>query len=193
MFCSTEPTSPSRRGTQLSIPSKHGDTEERRAGLKTSLLLKARNPALPREPSAPPCIDTAKFASVCTGTPLDWLLPPSLTRLIPACAGNTLPLLRVVLSRTAHPHLRGEHQHRPVRGDQHAGSSPLARGTQLINPHDFSAERLIPACAGNTASNQSSISSTGAHPRLRGEHPEPPTLISTDWGSSPLARGTHRL
>ena len=51
-------------------------------------------------------------------------------------------------------------------------------------------KRLIPARAGNTASNVAQLSVHSAHPRSRGEHrfTSPETVICP--GSSPLARGT---
>ena len=110
--------------------------------------------------------------------------------LIPACAGNTLPLLRVVLSRTAHPRLRGEHSSSIRMISAPSGSSPLARGTRLPTNPQYRAPGLIPACAGNTRSHRHSSAPTGAHPRLRGEHIASRGGLLIREGSSPLARGT---
>ena len=50
---------------------------------------------------------------------------------------------------------------------------------------------LIPARAGNTRKQILNIRSIRAHPRSRGEHTSPTCPSTCDWGSSPLARGTH--
>ena len=71
-----------------------------------------------------------------------------------------------------------------------AGSSPLARGTQVFPAeHDYSAG-LIPARAGNTALCIEASVTKWAHPRSRGEHLLPLAHHHSNVGSSPLARGT---
>mgnify|MGYP000941811562 CR=1 FL=1 len=70
------------------------------------------------------------------------------------------------------------------------GSSPLARGTQLLISAVIDRCRLIPARAGNTGGRKSRAPGTAAHPRSRGEHIPRPAAVSTSGGSSPLARGT---
>ena len=86
--------------------------------------------------------------------------------------------------------MRGEH---PDKSDQvvlSAGSSPLARGTrQNLSPKNLNV-RIIPACAGNTRSDQRADAATPDHPRLRGEHRDVERLDLYRRGSSPLARGT---
>ena len=73
------------------------------------------------------------------------------------------------------------------------GSSPLARGTHRVVLLRYFCTRLIPARAGNTWLRFSFQHTPAAHPRSRGEHfMTLPTLL-TDPGSSPLARGTHRV
>ena len=93
--------------------------------------------------------------------------------LIPACAGNTRP--------------RGSGQSSP------GGSSPPARGTLLLHAPAVCLPGLIPACAGNTDSNFARGKETGAHPRLRGEHPLGSNHQVENLGSSPPARGTPLL
>ena len=71
-----------------------------------------------------------------------------------------------------------------------AGSSPLARGTQCGSGVGVNEGGLIPARAGNTAGKRGSLPVPGAHPRSRGEHQRIDVKVSSEWGSSPLARGT---
>ena len=51
----------------------------------------------------------------------------------------------------AHPLARGEHSDRTTQNDLQQGSSPLARGTLLLNNFCGSRRWLIPARAGNTS------------------------------------------
>ena len=50
------------------------------------------------------------------------------------------------------------------------GPSPRARGTRLLNDSLPIFERSIPACAGNTSRDNSTIPRIAVHPRVRGEH-----------------------
>ncbi len=52
--------------------------------------------------------------------------------------------------------------------------------------------RLIPARAGSTAASSASPSTSGAHPRSRGEHTPEVEVPQPSHGSSPLARGAPR-
>ena len=72
--------------------------------------------------------------------------------IIPACAGNTgIRAQGRVLARD-HPRMCGEHPVTTPVGETEAGSSPHVRGTQPV-PADLDAlVGIIPACAGNTAS-----------------------------------------
>ena len=72
------------------------------------------------------------------------------------------------------------------------GSSPLARGTPLLDAGKVGGGGLIPARAGNTPENHQKHSSGRAHPRSRGEHKQGSTAAQTKAGSSPLARGTRK-
>ena len=70
------------------------------------------------------------------------------------------------------------------------GSSPLARGTQLLHKLLPRRARLIPARAGNTQLPAYPDRSNPAHPRSRGEHSLQLVNPLLGPGSSPLARGT---
>ena len=52
---------------------------------------------------------------------------------------------------------------------------------------------LIPARAGNTKVTVKPDSEDRAHPRSRGEHETGNYETGYEWGSSPLARGTHKF
>ena len=148
--------------------------------------MKARNRARPRYPFRP-----APHCHVCLhGTPLYWLLPASLKRLIPACPRNTSPSTRSPAISKAYPCLREERATNSVRYLRSDGSSPRARGTHIKCLSQHRVSRLIPAREGNARGGWRPRHARRAHPRLRGEH-----TLRTDrsfWqkGSSPLERGT---
>ena len=70
-----------------------------------------------------------------------------------------------------------------------SGSSPPARGLQLIERNSLAHRRLIPACAGTTMQNGASNRGIRAHPRLRGDYNNTDAILWQDAGSSPPARG----
>ena len=72
------------------------------------------------------------------------------------------------------------------------GSSQLTRGTQAKTANAFSADRFIPAYAGNSKEPTATKQGTTVHPRLRGELLTSHSGDSIVIGSSPLTRGTHR-
>ena len=111
-------------------------------------------------------------------------------RLIPAHAGSTAKASPPVFSISAHPRSRGEHAKKSKSRNLGKGSSPLARGTPQGNFTLAVKERLIPACAGNTAPHSQSAKPRSAHPRSRREHSSKVCCVSAQPGSSPLARGT---
>ena len=91
---------------------------------------------------------------------------------------------------SVHPRWRGEHHYFVVSVISISGSSPLARGTQLLLDAWFDVERFIPAGAGNTSPSDSAIRWMKVHPRWRGEHGKTSGDFKEIDGSSPLARGT---
>ena len=124
------------------------------------------------------------------GTYIEVDPPHPAVRLIPARAGNIVTQVAQGLSPAAHPRSRGEHRARIDPDGTLFGSSPLARGTLLERVAALTADRLIPARAGNIHSRNRASRGHAAHPRSRGEHCSacPPGVCS--FGSSPLARGT---
>ena len=113
-------------------------------------------------------------------------------RLIPARAGNTSFSVVMVCRIRAHPRSRGEHYQFVTTPPTNSGSSPLARGTPDAAAGASDPAGLIPARAGNTYSIKKSRTTSGAHPRSRGEHCEGVEGSKSPKGSSPLARGTRR-
>ena len=73
--------------------------------------------------------------------------------IIPACAGNTKSDKYCQNLYWDHPRLCGEYAEGMALKDCLIGSSPLVRGILLFDILRSSTLRIIPACAGNTASN----------------------------------------
>ena len=111
--------------------------------------------------------------------------------LIPTYAGNTvLPGVVGGVVR-AHPHVCGEHKHRPKRRYRHPGSSPRMRGTLGCDTGQYQFCGLIPTYAGNTNHVRMDILKFRAHPHVCGEHPRRGLPAKSAMGSSPRMRGTH--
>ena len=95
-----------------------------------------------------------------------------LNGIIPACAGNTHGNGISPPCSRDHPRMRGEHADDRTAGSARRGSSPHARGTQVLCAGCAVADGIIPACAGNTSSTTTTRASKRDHPRMRGEHPD---------------------
>ena len=113
--------------------------------------------------------------------------------LIPAGAGSTGPFRPGQTGSGAHPRRRGEHSASPPVIAHLMGSSPQARGAHVGFLLNFAVLGLIPAGAGSTTDSGSRSCNTRAHPRRRGEHLMPSFVLLNADGSSPQARGAHRL
>ena len=107
----------------------------------------------------------------------------------PACAGNTLCVIKAVSVAWDHPRLRGEYGNIAGKWDTRMGSPPLARGIRRISRWGKRSTGITPACAGNTTSGQTVITAVWDHPRLRGEYSALDALNLFGVGSPPLARG----
>ena len=118
-----------------------------------------------------------------------WLYRPGI---IPACAGNTIPLSPQATSTRDHPRMRGKHLMAEVLRPGEEGSSPHARGTLGCRRAKRGNMGIIPACAGNTVRDPVRQGSVRDHPRMRGEHLNDSLTPSNEVGSSPHARGTPR-
>ncbi len=75
------------------------------------------------------------------------------------------------------------------RGRQHAGSSPLVRGKRCRYRADHRADRIIPACAGQTCGSGGRCMARPDHPRLCGANAESMPASLSVAGSSLLVRG----
>ena len=117
-----------------------------------------------------------------------WTRSP--TGLIPARAGNTVPVPSPHRRHGAHPRSRGEHSQSSSHLWHPWGSSPLARGTPADQILEQLPSGLIPARAGNTRTPRCRRRLSRAHPRSRGEHSLRLSACLPPLGSSPLARGT---
>ena len=109
--------------------------------------------------------------------------------IIPACAGSTSQIFWLAAVARDHPRMRGEHHASLDRPLTIAGSSPHARGAQVLARVHQLNSGIIPACAGSTAYLRHASSSARDHPRMRGEHSPTPKPIWILKGSSPHARG----
>ena len=145
------------------------------------------------------------------GTPCSCGLRPRLRGIIPAYAGNTVPmcgLARIIAGSS--PRMRGtpsntrlrarpHRDHPRVCGEHHtpsealvllAGSSPRMRGTRHVDHRAAHGLGIIPAYAGNTQTVMSMPDCIGDHPRVCGEHLRCVRLMMICLGSSPRMRGT---
>ena len=93
-----------------------------------------------------------------------------LTRITPACAGNTSLILDEVESHGDHPRVCGEYVEHQLLWDMVVGSPPRVRGILNRYPKVFRAMGITPACAGNTEANFAGASGLRDHPRVCGEY-----------------------
>ena len=110
-------------------------------------------------------------------------------RLIPAHAGKMVQWFRAWSRAAAHPRSRGENHRRSAPNGIKSGSSPLTRGKYVRALERELSRGLIPAHAGKIRSSARTNSTTGAHPRSRGENLEHGLDSPGGLGSSPLTRG----
>ena len=123
------------------------------------------------------------------GAPFGKLLKDCMDGIIPACAGSTNHGSHRLRADKDHPRMRGEHAVPASLPLRPWGSSPHARGALSAPALRMICRRIIPACAGSTQARSLWPCPLQDHPRMRGEHPRPPPMISAEEGSSPHARG----
>ena len=112
-------------------------------------------------------------------------------RLIPACAGKTIPAYEAINEDRAHPRVCGENYPMLRPFMKAAGSSPRVRGKRERRRRPGREPGLIPACAGKTGSATGGRSSPRAHPRVCGENASTSLAVAWTMGSSPRVRGKH--
>ena len=113
--------------------------------------------------------------------------------IIPACAGSTWTSTTRRKAKRDHPRMRGEHIRQFVSYGGFPGSSPHARGAPRAGAQAVQREGIIPACAGSTSPLSRAKTHSWDHPRMRGEHPQSARGCLGKAGSSPHARGAHRV
>ena len=110
-------------------------------------------------------------------------------RLIPAHAGKTSQSSAHRACPRVHPRSRGENAWRLSTSHGRGGSSPLTRGKRRGRRRSHLPARLIPAHAGKTEKQPSSVPCRWDHPRSRGENAPTGATQARVRGSSPLTRG----
>ena len=111
-------------------------------------------------------------------------------RFIPASAGNSELSPLAASPLPVHPRERGEQTSAFMMAGTPYGSSPRARGTDLIGVMACYPGRFIPASAGNRCWPFSLANIPTVHPRERGEQVLSAAVPWAGGGSSPRARGT---
>ena len=113
-------------------------------------------------------------------------------RIIPARAGFTRILWMMSRWSRDHPRSRGVYLDLRERDGTRPGSSPLARGLQLVGTVWCAGMRIIPARAGFTSHSYARRPRRRDHPRSRGVYGGESGPGGSRKGSSPLARGLRR-
>ena len=115
------------------------------------------------------------------------------SRIIPARAGFTSSRPTDPYSLVDHPRSRGVYSKRFTVLYHSLGSSPLARGLHIPLTDSARDVGIIPARAGFTQHAVDVTQFEEDHPRSRGVYNLTRVFIKDARGSSPLARGLHRL
>ena len=123
------------------------------------------------------------------GLPMEPIITPAVTGIIPARAGFTIPRRAESPGTQDHPRSRGVYGYQIGSLGMSRGSSPLARGLRLGRPPGQHCPRIIPARAGFTGEAGSPGACRTDHPRSRGVYETGRFERRAGAGSSPLARG----
>ena len=107
----------------------------------------------------------------------------------PARAGFTSATNGCAVRTRDHPRSRGVYSVVMSRVAPFSGSSPLARGLQEVPVADRTVVGIIPARAGFTHLHEADDQPVQDHPRSRGVYAIVCAVLSSLYGSSPLARG----
>ncbi len=133
------------------------------------------------------------LSPLARGTRTPAIALETLTRFIPAGAGNSTCVSCSCAPPTVYPRWRGELRNPLCVAQLRGGLSPLARGTRMSNESLLQTMRFIPAGAGNSMQISEQKITGAVYPRWRGELSIGATPASILTGLSPLARGTRRL
>ena len=143
-------------------------------------------------------LDSMATVTACPGglSPLARGTPPlrsstrSISRFIPAGAGNSRSILLALFRLAVYPRWRGELCIKTSVKNFAVGLSPLARGTRTRDAPRFVGTRFIPAGAGNSHHDARATRQGSVYPRWRGELARRQFSGRFVLGLSPLARGT---
>ena len=126
------------------------------------------------------------------GTGVSAMQTESVSRFIPACAGNSFFRFAIIRPLPVHPRVCGEQLPDGSRVDHPNGSSPRVRGTGSCFLQFDVTNRFIPACAGNSPWLGRYPQVPTVHPRVCGEQERSEIYSHPCRGSSPRVRGTDR-
>ena len=110
-------------------------------------------------------------------------------RIIPTCVGKSSCVARHVLSRSDHPHVRGEKRSIFFIQTLLFGSSPRAWGKVAFRQQQFASHRIIPTCVGKSFTIHNCCRDFPDHPHVRGEKNLTGSPGKYEHGSSPRAWG----
>ena len=88
-----------------------------------------------------------------------------------------------------HPRVCGEKAYSRVISGSLWGSPPRVRGKEVSRRLGLAVDGITPACAGKSSTATLAAHSTGDHPRVCGEKPQPATHSAAPPGSPPRMRG----
>ncbi len=124
------------------------------------------------------------------GTGIAERLPSLCGRFSPACAGNGVIELHLLIKRTVQPRVCGERSGPFLPARTRYGSAPRVRGTGLLRDDGGIDNWFSPACAGNGAAPRVREVFQTVQPRVCGERKWRTFSMSGDSGSAPRVRGT---
>ncbi len=130
------------------------------------------------------------LSPLARGTPPLRSSTRSISRFIPAGAGNSRSILLALFRLAVYPRWRGELCIKTSVKNFAVGLSPLARGTLIMTHGRPDKVRFIPAGAGNSPVASFPVVSSSVYPRWRGELYINEVNLWKLYGLSPLARGT---
>ena len=110
-------------------------------------------------------------------------------RFIPTCVGSIWAQCSPALSKSVHPHMRGEHATRYNARTRIFGSSPHAWGASTPITASANIARFIPTCVGSIRILGGRVNGVTVHPHMRGEHVLHGYCRHGSLGSSPHAWG----
>ena len=130
------------------------------------------------------------LSPLARGTPPLRSSTRSISRFIPAGAGNSRSILLALFRLAVYPRWRGELCIKTSVKNFAVGLSPLARGTRTRDAPRFVGTRFIPAGAGNSHHDARATRQGSVYPHWRGELYINEVNLWKLYGLSPLARGT---